>query len=107
VVLSGKPGLRDMGGHSMYLRESRSALRLAKLDDRKRHLWDFMLAGMTLRQIAAELGISYGAVKWEKRKLLRWFKTRLREFLEPVYVMTGGLSSFFWPCAEAGGGTPG
>jgi len=53
---------------------------LADLDDWRRRLWDSLAVGMSLREIAMDLGLSYETVKRERRKLLRWLKARLRPF---------------------------
>jgi RNA polymerase sigma factor (sigma-70 family) len=53
---------------------------LADLDAWRRSFWDFLAVGMSLHEIAEELGISYEAAKRERRNLLRWLKVRLRGF---------------------------
>jgi DNA-binding CsgD family transcriptional regulator len=42
-----------------------------------RELWDLLVRGMRLREIAAALGLSYDAAKRQRRRLIAHLKSRL------------------------------
>jgi RNA polymerase sigma factor (sigma-70 family) len=50
---------------------------LASLDTDNRQLWQMLADGVSLREVASELSISYDAVKRRRRKLLGQLKSRL------------------------------
>ncbi len=52
---------------------------LERLEEQERALWQELLAGKKLRQIACELGICYDAVRRRRRKLLAHLRTAVRE----------------------------
>jgi RNA polymerase sigma factor (sigma-70 family) len=52
---------------------------LERLEEQERALWQELLAGKKLRQIACELGIGYDAVRRQRRKLLAHLSTAVRE----------------------------
>jgi RNA polymerase sigma factor (sigma-70 family) len=51
---------------------------LERLEEQERALWQELLAGKKLRQIACELGICYDAVRRQRRKLLAHLRTAVR-----------------------------
>src|SRR5262249_52937775 len=60
--------------------EQRALLREAieELDEPSRRLWDALTAGQTLRDIAAELGISYDVVRRRRSRLIAVLALRVR-----------------------------
>jgi RNA polymerase sigma factor (sigma-70 family) len=52
---------------------------LERLEEQERALWQDLVAGKKLRQIACELGICYDAVRRQRRKLLAHLSTAVRE----------------------------
>lgn len=52
---------------------------VAQLDDEARQIWRQLCDGNSLREIAADLGISYDAAKRRRRKLIATLKLHLRE----------------------------
>jgi RNA polymerase sigma factor (sigma-70 family) len=52
---------------------------LDRLGGRARQLWDLLMGGMRLRQIAAALDLSYDAVKRQRRKLIAHLRACLDE----------------------------
>jgi len=56
---------------------------LERLEKKQRALWQELAAGKKLRQIACEQGLSYDAVKRQRRKLLAHLSTVVRELPEP------------------------
>ncbi len=64
------------------LAESRESLSrlyasLAQLDGEANRIWELLTEGNSLREISAELGISYDAVKRRRRKLIHHLKSKL------------------------------
>ncbi len=54
---------------------------LEHMGERKRALWQELAAGKKLRQIACELGISYDAVKRQRRQLLAHLRTAVQNLV--------------------------
>jgi FixJ family two-component response regulator len=52
---------------------------LDRLGGRARELWDLLVRGMRLREIAAALDLSYDAVKRQRRKLIAHLRACLSE----------------------------
>jgi RNA polymerase sigma factor (sigma-70 family) len=52
---------------------------LDRLGGRARELWDLLVGGMRLREIAAALGLSYDAVKRQRRSLIAHLRSRVSE----------------------------
>jgi RNA polymerase sigma factor (sigma-70 family) len=64
------------------LAESRESLArlyasLAQLDGESNRIWELLVEGNSLREISAELGISYDAIKRRRRKLIQHLKSKL------------------------------
>ena len=51
---------------------------VAELDDECQQIWRRLCEGVNLREIAAELGMSYDAAKRRRRKLIEKLKFHLR-----------------------------
>ena len=51
---------------------------LGQLDEEAREIWQRLCEGVSLRDIAAELGLSYDAVKRRRRKLIATLKAHLK-----------------------------
>jgi RNA polymerase sigma factor (sigma-70 family) len=58
---------------------SRLQATLSSLDSPSGRLWQLLADGNSLRQIAADLGVSYDAAKRRRRKLIAELKTRLSQ----------------------------
>jgi RNA polymerase sigma factor (sigma-70 family) len=52
---------------------------LDRLGGRARELWDLLVRGMRLREIAAALGLSYDAAKRRRRSLIAHLRSRVSE----------------------------
>ena len=52
---------------------------LDRLGGRARELWDLLVGGMPLREIAAALGLSYDAAKRQRRSLIAHLRSRVSE----------------------------
>jgi RNA polymerase sigma factor (sigma-70 family) len=52
---------------------------LDRLGGRARELWDLLMSGMRLREIAAALGLSYDAAKRRRRRLIAHLRSRVSE----------------------------
>ena len=52
---------------------------LGQLDEEAREIWQRLCAGVSLREIATELGLSYDAAKRRRRKLIAALKAHLKQ----------------------------
>jgi DNA-binding CsgD family transcriptional regulator len=52
---------------------------LDRLGGRAHELWDLLVRGMRLREIAAALGLSYDAAKRQRRRLIAYLRSRVSE----------------------------
>jgi RNA polymerase sigma factor (sigma-70 family) len=57
---------------------------LGRLEEKKRTLWRELAGGKKLRQIACEQGLSYDAVKRQRRKLLVHLSAAVGQWAEPT-----------------------
>lgn len=59
---------------------------VAELDDEARQIWRRLCEGVSLREIATELGLSYDAAKRRRRKLIAKLKLHLRQASSAGYT---------------------
>jgi RNA polymerase sigma factor (sigma-70 family) len=71
------PSLDPLASAEKDEMQARLRRALARLGEDDRRLWDLLVAGTPLRQVAAALGISYDRAKRRRRKLLARLKSSL------------------------------